>query len=52
MKYANRAGFFMNSAVGYKSFVPAELPHHQFNMMTNFRACCHLRIENLVDWTA
>lgn len=26
MKYANRAGFFMNSAVGYKSFVPAELP--------------------------
>ena len=35
MKYTNRAGFFMNSAV-----------------MTNFRACCHLRIENLVDWTA
>ena len=26
MKYANRAGFFMNSAVGYKSFVPAKLP--------------------------
>lgn len=26
MKYANRAGFFMNSAVGYKSFVLAELP--------------------------
>lgn len=26
MEYANRAGFFMNSAVGYKSFVPAKLP--------------------------
>lgn len=26
MKYANRAGFFMNSAAGYKSFVPAKLP--------------------------
>lgn len=26
MKYANRAGFFMSSAVGYKSFVPAKLP--------------------------
>ena len=26
MKYANRAGFFMNSAVGYKSFVPAKPP--------------------------
>ncbi len=26
MDYTNRAGFFMNSNVGYKSFVPAKLP--------------------------
>lgn len=26
MEYTNRAGFFMNSDVGYKSFVPADLP--------------------------
>ena len=26
MEYGNRAGYFMNSNVGYKSFVPAKLP--------------------------
>ena len=26
MEYANRAGYFMNANVGYKSFVPAKLP--------------------------
>lgn len=26
MEYVNRAGFFMNTNVGYKSFVPAKLP--------------------------
>lgn len=26
MEYPNRAGYFMNSNVGYKSFVPAKLP--------------------------
>lgn len=26
MEYANRAGYFMNSSVGYSSFVPAKLP--------------------------
>ncbi len=26
MEHANRAGYFMNSTVGYKAFVPAKLP--------------------------
>lgn len=26
MEYVNRAGHFMNSNVGYRSFVPAKLP--------------------------